>query len=134
MYLLDELLQICNKGADEKEIVLLVENKDKIEKYAMVEGHYITDNVWFSEIVKSQEHIRPMTNYSFIEEMEQECVQYPNDWGDLYIAPMESLGGCELKFVDTLMNKDDIIDNDKYSITGLEEREKEIIIHILENE
>jgi hypothetical protein len=134
MYLLDELLQICNKGVDEKDIVLLVENKDKIEKYAMVEGHYIADNVWFSEIVKSQDHIRPMTNFSFIEEMEQECVQYPNDWGDLYIVPMESLGSCELKFVDTLMNKDDIIDNDKYSITGLEEREKEIIIHILENE
>ena len=135
---LDDFLKTCKRGNNTKNIMLLVDFKIKDEdnhkqiKIPMISGHYIIDNVWFSQVCKTiggLKNITSITNDDFIYEMEQECLEYPNDWGDLYNAPMEALGNCELRFNYDITKG---FDEDIFEIQKITEDEENIYIHLIE--
>ena len=102
--ILDDLLRICQDTIGNKEIYLLIQYKrgnNNPIKIPMIRGHYIVDNTWFSTVCKNIKDIaseKAITNIDFIDELERECLDYRDDWGDLYTAPMEDLCACQLRF------------------------------------
>ena len=118
---LEELLYICKDDTETKKIMLkvLCENGE-IKEFPMCSGHYIIDGIWYAEVNENGQY--PLDNDSFIGEMETECLNYPNDWGDLYTAPMEHLQSCELRFTNDLCNIEE--GEDKYEITRIKNEDK----------
>lgn len=138
MVFLDDFLRTCKRGNSTKNIMLLVDFKVKDKdnhkqiKIPMISGHYIIDNVWFSQVCKTVGELKnetPITNDDFIDEMEKECLEYPNNWGDLYNAPMEDLGNCELRFNYDIGKG---FDEDIFEIQKITEDEENIYIHLIE--
>lgn len=98
--LLEEFLNKCKEGNKVKDIKLIVEFKDKRDtiKTGMKYGHYIENSVWYNDINTEKDDSENITNDDFLFEMENECLNCREDWGDLYIAPMDDLGKIELLF------------------------------------
>lgn len=114
MLFLSDFLEICKNGSETKNICLNITTKNGEHFLSKMEsGHYIVDDVWYSEVKKVDEVDYPMTNDSFIDEMEQESDE--EEWGDRYVAPMDDLGNCELVFVDNVIKVYDK-DNVRYEI------------------
>lgn len=113
---LEELFLICKNETKEKNIILkILDRNGKIKEVPMCNGHYIISNVWYAEV--NENSLYPLNNNKFIDELEVECINYPNDWGSLYVAPMEELGNCELRFTDDICNVEE--GEEKYEITNI---------------
>lgn len=135
MLIIQDLYDVCKKGKKSKKIFLVVKMKDnKMFKVPMVGGHYIIDSIWCSQVCETIEDItnaNAINSDDFIEELEQECIDYPSDWGNLYISPMEDLCSIELSFYY------DIVDGYYCGLTNFEgieikEDEENIYIYIKE--
>lgn len=132
MVLLGELLAICNKGEVRNlmlEFPFIVDGEERRFKIPMVSGHYIEDSIWYSLACKTVGDLKgstPINNVDFIFEMERECLNNTDEWGDLYESPMEQLGNCELRFCRDMGNKKETT----LKITEIEETDKEIIIKL----
>ena len=131
MLIIQDLYDVCKKGKKSKKIFLVVTMKDnKTFKVPMVRGHYIVDSIWCSQVYKETDNVTNIigiSNDDFINEMEQECMDYPNDWGDLYISPMEDLCGIELGFYYDIVNG---YDNGLTHFEGIEIKEDEENIYV----
>lgn len=134
MVLLSELLEICKKGSEEKNIFLNVTTKNGEQFLTKIDiNKYIVDGVWFSEVRRMEDLDYTVTNDSFIGAMEQECLSDKESWfTDLYYAPMELLGDCELRFVNNIsdISEDNNFDL-QYDIAKIVD-DKDIIIYLKE--
>lgn len=132
MILLGELLEICNKGEVKNimlEVPFVVDGKERRFKIPMVSGHYIESGIWYSSVCKTVGDLKgvtPINSQDFIFEMERECLDNPDNWGDLYDSPMEQLGNRELIFCRNMENKEETSLNP----TEIEETDNEIIIKL----
>ncbi len=86
---LDDLLQICENNKN-KLIILKIGN----DLVPLQNGHYIVDEVWYNEV--NMNNVNIMQGIDFICECEDEALE--DSWGDLYQAPMQQLGNCEVVF------------------------------------
>lgn len=124
-----DLLELCQWGNKEKKITLLVNFMENGEKKSfktfMIGEYYIVDEVLFSQVNKDDTENTPLTTKDFINLMEKECENCPNDWGNLYTSPMEHLGGCEIRFNYNVYNN---FDEDLLKIKKIEVVNDEIII------
>ena len=131
MLIIQDLYDVCKKGKKSKKIFLVVKMKDnKMFKVPMVRGHYIVDSIWCSQVYKETDNVTNIigiSNDDFINEMEQECMDYPNDWGDLYISPIDDLCGIELGFYYDIVNG---YDNGLTHFEGTEIKEDEENIYV----
>ena len=131
MLIIQDLYDVCKKEEKSKKIFLVVKMKDnKMFKVPMVRGHYIVDSIWCSQVYKETDNVTNIigiSNDDFISEMEQECMDYPNDWGDLYISPIDDLCSIELGFYYDIVNG---YDNGLTHFEGTEIKEDEENIYI----
>lgn len=134
MVLLSELLEICKRGSEEKNIFLNVTTKNGEQFLTKMDiNKYIADGIWFSEVHRVEDLNYIVTNDSFIGVMEQECLDDKKSWfADLYYAPMELLGDCELRFVNNIsdISEDNNFDL-QYDIIKITD-DKDIIIYLKE--
>ena len=132
MVFLGELLEICNKGMRKNillEVPFVVDGEERKFKIPMVSGHYIENSIWYSFVCKTVGDLKgatPINSADFVFEMEQECLNNENEWGDLYESPMEQLGNCELRFCNDLQNAIETT----FDIKKIEETDNEIIIRL----
>lgn len=111
MVFLDDFLKTCKRGNNTKNIMLLVDFKVKDKdnhkqiKIPMISGHYIVDNVWFSQVCKTVGELKNIT------------------------PPMEDLGNCELRFNYDIEKG---FDEDIFEIQKITEDEENIYIHLIE--
>lgn len=126
MYLVDELLSVCQKGSEDKDIFLELNGK----KIPMSSQYYIVDEIVFFEVVKKEELPFRLDNNGFIYIMEKEC-ENDDSWGDLYTSPMEHLGSCELRFTKDMeqLIQNTWLDNN-YEIENIVNTDTEIIIKL----
>lgn len=126
---LKDLFDMCKNTTKVKKIMLKVlDSNGKIKVIPMCNGHYIISNTWYTEIDEKSKY--PLDSNKFIDEMETECTLYPDDWGSLYVSPMEELGNCELKFTNNLFDVEEGEEN--YEITKIYEDENNIYICLRE--
>lgn len=138
MYILDDLYKVCKNCKEEKKIMLKINKNNTMEfLIPMVQGHYIEDSIWYSEVLNKLEdketNFVGITNYGFIDELERECLDYKECWVDsLYNSPMDNLCGCELKFANDIF---DVLNDNKniYEILSIKETENYIIIELKDN-
>lgn len=119
-----DLIEIC-KNSMGKKIFLMLNDK----KIPMSTQYYIADGIVFFEV--NLENKNGLDDNGFIWEMENE-VESDKCWGEnIYQAPMEKLGECELKFAKDFNEviQNDIFDN-CYEIANYENLENEIRIYI----
>lgn len=131
MLIIQDLYDICKNVEKSKKIFLMIKAKNNMEfKVPMIRGHYIVDNVWCSQVCETIEDItnaNAINSDDFIEELEQECIDYPNDWGNLYISPMEDLCGAKLDFYYDIING---YDDSLTHFEGIEIKEDEENIYV----
>lgn len=136
MLIIQDLFDFCQKVEKSKKIFLIIKTKEDTEiRIPMVKGHYIVDNIWCSQVCKTIEDIKnasAIDSDSFIEELEQECLNYPNDWGTLYTSPMEDICGLRLDFYYDIVNGYDK-GLTHFEGTEIKEDEENIYIYIKEN-
>lgn len=134
MVLLGELLEICKNWGVANimlEVPFIVDGEERIFKIPMVSGHYIEDSIWYSLACKTVGDLKgstPTNSQDFIFEMERECLDNPDNWGDLYDSPMEQLGNCELRFCRDMKHKEET----SLEPIKIEETDNEIIIKFKE--
>lgn len=129
---LGELLRICKRGSEEKNILLDVTTKNGEHFVTNMDiNKYIADGIWFTEVNKNLE--KHTTNDDLIGAMEEECLSDKESWFTaLYYAPMDLLGDCELRFVNNIsdVSIDDNFDL-QYDIAKIVD-DKDIIIYLKE--
>lgn len=136
MYFVSDLLELCRKGYDDKKIYLIVSGKEEKYKIPMSMQYYVADDIFFFEVGFENKNI--VDNNTFIGLLESECENDRECWGnDLYIAPMEKVGNCELRFAKNMLevyedNFDNCYEIEKIEskIVNIENGNKEILIYL----
>lgn len=126
-----DLLEICQNGKDKNIYLSIIDDFDNEEiKIPMGFEYYIADDMVFFEVNFKNKY--KMTKKEFVKLMENEVYE-DSCWGsDIYVAPMEKLGNCELKFA---KNYNEVINNDIfyncYDIKIIKEFENAIVIYLV---
>ena len=132
---LGEVLKQLDKVKEKKVIFDVKLKNGEFYEVPMVDDYYIANGFWYSRLCKNIEETegsRKMTNYSFLDLVEQECCQYPEDWGDLYISPMDDIG--KVDFEVAFFGENYEYENfEVLEIVKIVETEKEIIIRVKED-
>lgn len=126
-----ELLELCQDKQTNKErkIILFLEN-EKLT-IPMISDYYIMNEVIFFKVPKELEGMKDcdnLTDKRLIYIMENEASDYC--WGDLYTAPIEHLGHCELKFNYDIQNECE----NTFKIGQVTVTDNTILIHLERNQ
>lgn len=120
-----DLYDMCKMAEDKRQtkniLLKILDSNGKIKEVPMGYGHYVVDSIWFAEIGGDN-----ATNTNrFIYELEEECEKYPQSWGNIYVAPMEQVKDCELRFVDNILDAEET--TEQYEIVNIKEEDSIII-------
>lgn len=138
MYYISDLLELCEKEENiSKNIYLIISGEEEKYKIPMSKNYYVADDMFFFEVVFRNE--KTLKGEDFIELIESECENDLDCWGgNLYVAPMEKVGNCELKFAKNMI---EVVDKDIFyncyeiekiesKIVNIENGSKEILIYL----
>lgn len=137
MYYISDLLDLCKEENISKNIYLIISGEEEKYKIPMSANYYVADDMFFFEVVFRNEKI--LKGKDFIELIESECENDLECWGgNLYVAPMEKVGNCELKFAKNMI---EVVDKDNFDncyeiekieskIVNIENGNKEILIYL----
>lgn len=129
MYLVNDLLELCKKGYDDKKIYLIIDRGENKYKIPMSTQYYVADDIFFFEV--GFENKTDLDNNGFIDLLEKECINDCECWGnDIYYAPMDKIGDCELRFAKNMLEIYEDNFDECFDIVDIKEVNNEIQISL----
>lgn len=124
LVLLSDFLEVCKKGTETKQILLNVNGKiiPMGQQYVIIEG------IWYCIVEEDEENY--IDNDRFIGIVESECINNRDEWGDLYISPMDDIGNCEMRFAKTMST----IKEDEFEIIKIADENSNIVVYLKDKE
>lgn len=123
-----QLSDLLRYGDNSKVFVMLNNIKSKLAMQ-----YHIENGTFYIGLEKEEEE--KINNISDLRNMaEMECENYPDDWGSLYIAPMEELGDLNLgilkNVIDIKRDENSLVIEDYKIVNISKDNEDNVIIEI----
>lgn len=125
---LSDFLEKCKEGSETKQILLNISGSI----IPMGQLYCIVDGIWYNLISRNKENY--VDNDRFIDIVERECLNNEDEWGDLYTAPMDDIGNCELRFSNECSQTMDTLYDEEYEIVKIIDNEQNIVIYLKDKE